>query len=61
MKKLMSIAAVALFVAGSSAFAGSACCGAEKKAEAKKECKKADDASCKKACDSAKTECSAKK
>lgn len=68
MKKLMTVAMVALFVAGSTSFACSGCgCSAEKK-EAKKECSKEackDKKSCsdkkacsdKKTCSTNKTEC----
>ena len=56
MKRMMSIAVVALFVAGSSAFACGGCGCSAKKAEAKKSCcavkqdAKKCGADCKKAC-----------
>ncbi|QBG47284.1 hypothetical protein EGM51_07750 [Verrucomicrobia bacterium S94] len=63
MKKVLSIALVALFVAGTSAFACDSC-GCTAKKEAKKECASADK-SCKKdadkKCDADKKACSSKK
>lgn len=61
MKKMMSIAAIALFVAGSAAFACDTCGCQAKKAEGKKtECTAKKDCCGKKECAS-KKECSAKK
>lgn len=54
MKRMMSIAAIALFAAGSTAFACDGCgCKAKKDDKAKTECKTTKDA---KACDSKKAE-----
>lgn len=61
MKKLMTVAMVALFVAGSTSFACSGCGCSAKKDDAKKECSK--EGTCskdKKSCSSEKKECSKK-
>lgn len=70
MKRMMSIAAIALFMAGTSAFACDGCgCSAKKSEKAKSECsscskdKKAEKkcaADCKKACCTKKAECTKK-
>ncbi|MEN8256163.1 MAG: hypothetical protein ABFR33_11920, partial [Verrucomicrobiota bacterium] len=64
MKRMMSIAAIALFIAGSSALACDTCGCKAKKGEGKKPacCGKKDESCCKKTCeDKCKKECNGKK
>lgn len=56
MKKVLTVAAIALMMAGSSAFACAGCGCSAKKAEAKKECTKCEEGKTCKACEAKKAE-----